>query len=101
MSKPVTDSTSGVVYHPWSNDETGAVGFRCVHPDGRTEYIYLQPSSGSDDGVATVFPYQGPHGEPHKDEDACDHHYVIFDDTPLYPDLDIPIPEGASAAGDD
>lgn len=70
---PITDLASGVVYTPWTDG--CAVGFRCAHPGGKVEFIYLNPSQDSDDGVPTVFVYQGVEGDPNQDG-AC-HHYII------------------------
>lgn len=72
----VRDEDSGVLYAPWTDN--GAVGFRCEAPDGRVEYIYLNPSGGSDDGVPTVFLYRGPAGDP--SDDQPDLYYVPFDE---------------------
>jgi hypothetical protein len=70
-------SEEGYVYEPWTDGH--AVGFRVSHPDGRVQYIYLNPSSSDTLGEATVFLYQGEHGDPALDMDACNHHYVLFD----------------------
>lgn len=70
----VHDETSGVTYRPWSNGY--AVGFECRHSDGRVEYIYLNPSQETDDGVANVFLYQGTEGDPA--QDVPHHHYDLF-----------------------
>lgn len=73
----VTDEDSGVTYEPWTDSARGGagIGFKCTHPNGDVEYIFLNPSLGSDDGVPTVFVYQGIHGDPGRDGAA--HHYVI------------------------
>lgn len=77
---PITDHDSGVTYEPYTDEPSGAVGFKATHlSTGQVEYIMLNPSGGSDDGVPTVFLYLGPTGEPGQDEAA--HHYVMF-----YPD---------------
>lgn len=52
----------GVTYQPWSNGY--AVGFQATYPDGRTEYIYLNPSGQLDEGTAEVCLYQGTTGDP-------------------------------------
>lgn len=62
----IVDETSGVTYLPWSDPHTGVVGFEATHPDGPTERVYLNPSTGSDDGVPTVFLYAGT-GDPAQD----------------------------------
>jgi hypothetical protein len=55
---PIHDEDSGTLYEPWTNGY--AVGFKATRQsDGQVEYIYLNPSGGSDDTVATVFIYQG------------------------------------------
>lgn len=74
---PVTDETAGVVWHQWT-DGMGAVGFEAVHPDGRSTYVYLNPSSDSDDGVPNVFLYAGDAGRP--DEDSALSHVDVFAD---------------------
>lgn len=43
-----------------------------------TEYIYLNPSDGSDDGVPTVFVYQGGDGDPQTDTPLV--YIVAFDE---------------------
>lgn len=52
-----TDPDSGTTYTPFIG-RNGQAGHRCDHTDGRQTFIYLNPSGGSDDGVATVFVYQ-------------------------------------------
>ena len=64
----------GVKWVPWSDGR--AIGFRCEHPDGRVEYVYLNPSSDSDDGTSNVFVYQGTEGDPVQDPAYT--HYVMF-----------------------
>lgn len=54
------DEDSGVTYYPVLG------GWRAETLDG-DEYIYLNPSGGSDDGVPTVFLYQGTKGDPQSD----------------------------------
>ncbi len=71
-----TDEDSGVSYTPYIDHQFGAVGYMAEHPDGRVEYIYLNASGGSEDGVATVFVYI--------DNDLSAfvnavHHYDMFD----------------------
>lgn len=70
----IVDEDSQVVYHPilggWRaerfNDQGEVV---------EREYIYLNPSGGSDDGVPTVFVYQGD-GDPRTDVPL--RHVVVF-----------------------
>jgi hypothetical protein len=72
------DEDSGVVYDACLHDG-GAVGLRSVHPDGRVEYIMLNPSGGSDDGVPTVFLYIDT------DEPALENaivHFEMFQEEP-------------------
>ena len=72
----VIDDDSHVVYRPilggWKAelfDDQGEVL--------DTEYIYLNPSGGSDDGVPTVFVYRGSDGDPQTDTPLV--HIVAFD----------------------
>jgi hypothetical protein len=67
----VFDVDSGVTYYPILG------GWRAEKDSGSTEYIYLNPSGGSDDGVPTVFLYQGANGDPAQDEAVV--HVVVFD----------------------
>lgn len=63
---PVT-SSDGATYTPWTDG--WAVGFHVTFDDDRlAEYVYLNPSSESDDGKNTVFVYQGDAGDPGTDE---------------------------------
>jgi hypothetical protein len=55
----------GYVYEPWTSGY--GVGYKVTHPDGRVEYIYLNPSSSDDNGDAIVFLYVGPNGDPATD----------------------------------
>lgn len=52
----ITDASNGVTYTPFI-DANGGVGYRCEHPDGRAEVIYLNPSGDNDDGQPNVFLY--------------------------------------------
>ncbi len=72
---PCRDDDAGTTYVPWTNGR--AVGFKAEHDDGEVEYIYLNPSGGSDDGVPNVFVYIGPVGDPA--EDQPEHHYTLND----------------------
>lgn len=76
----VEDPDSGVTYHPWTDGH--AIGFKAELPNGEVRFVYLNPSGGSDDGVATVFPYEGAEGDPSQDRGACGHHFVVFDPQP-------------------
>src|SRR6266508_2877910 len=73
-------TTEGITFQPWNNGP--AVGFRVTHPDGRTEYLYLNPSGEHDDPAApsgpraTAFVYHGSAGDPA--EDAPYHYYELF-----------------------
>lgn len=53
----ITDESSGVTYQPWTDGH--AVGFRATHPDGRVEYLLLNPTSDSDNGEPNIFLYHG------------------------------------------
>lgn len=66
LPDPVSDPDSGVIYLPWSTEKV--VGWEAHRPDGSIEYVYLNPSGGSDDGVPTVFLYRGTTGDPTQDE---------------------------------
>ncbi len=57
-------SDEGVLYEPWTDG--WAVGFRCKAPDGRVEYVYLNPSGGNaySDEAGNVFLYHGYEGDP-------------------------------------
>lgn len=67
-----TIETREATYEPWSDGR--AIGFKATSPDGRVEYVYLNPSTEPDDGVPNVFLYAGPHGNP-----ALDHTVVYHD----------------------
>lgn len=54
----------GATYEPWSNGRS--VGFK-VTRSGRTEYVYLNPSSESDDAKSNVFVYHGTEGDAGQD----------------------------------
>jgi hypothetical protein len=56
------EDTHGTAYTPWSDG--WAVGFHVRTREGKESYVYLNPSSDSDDGVSTAFLYHGPHGSP-------------------------------------
>lgn len=63
----IKDVSSGVIYRAWVGLD-GQVGYRCTFPDKRVTYVYLNPTTESDDGVPTVFVYSGGQGEPAHDE---------------------------------
>lgn len=65
MAERWSGDAHGNQYAPWT--ENGVMGFRVTAPDGRVEYVYLNPSSESDDGVANVFLYHGTTGRPSED----------------------------------
>lgn len=70
-SDVVRDDDGSVVYQPilggWMAEDTRT---------GEREFIYLNPSGGSDDLIPTVFLYQGPNGDP--SQDAAIVHVVTF-----------------------
>lgn len=55
----------GTTWEPWTDGH--AVGFKVTTPDGHGQYVYLNPSSESDDGKPNVFLYHGPTGKPDLD----------------------------------
>ena len=74
---PFRDDDSGVTYVPYIDMQFGTVGYMAEHPDGRVEYIYLNASGGSDDGIATVFVYVDTDLSSFANAEA---HFVMFDD---------------------
>lgn len=72
---PIVDEDSGVTYEPWTNG--WSVGYKTVSPTGDVEYVYLNPSSGGEAELGTVFAYQGPAGDPCEDEALV--HFVVHD----------------------
>lgn len=66
-------STDGVKYTPFINEVS--CGYKAEFDNGRVEYIYLVPSTDSDDGVATVFAYHGTEGDP--SIDGADIHWPM------------------------
>jgi hypothetical protein len=75
------DDDAGVYYEPFVKD--GRVGYRVASIDGAREtFIYFNPSGGSDDGVPTVFVYQGEDNDPAVDQPE-DHHVVGIEGVPL------------------
>jgi hypothetical protein len=70
----VIETPDDCTYEPWTDGH--AVGFKCTRPsDGAVTFIYLNPSSESDDGQPNVFVYTGAHGNPAQDAPA--HFYDI------------------------
>lgn len=74
----VHDSDAEVSYHFWTNG--ASLGYEIHFPDNRIEFIYLNPSTGSDDGVPTVFAYQGTKGELGADSPIC--YFDVSDSSP-------------------
>lgn len=59
-------TADGVSYELWTDGY--AVGFKVTHlASMAVEYVYLNPSSASDDGQPTVFLYHGAAGDPAAD----------------------------------
>ena len=75
---PFTLSPRPAKYTIWRNDNTGSVGFKVTHPDGRMQYVYLNPSYDDCADDANVFVYIGEHGDP--GQDAACHYYQIFEE---------------------
>lgn len=73
LGDPIRDNDARVTYAPFTDGTV--MGFKCTQVGQPDEYIYLNPSTGSDDGAATVFVYIGPDGDPAKDPAV--HHYPI------------------------
>jgi hypothetical protein len=67
-------TADGVTYQPWTNGD--AVGFKATHPDGRVEYVYLNPSRDTDDGQPTVFVHWGTTGSTEQDRPLV--HVEVF-----------------------
>lgn len=63
----------GGVWEPWTDGH--AVGFK-VTRDGKTRYVYLNPSLSSDVEDSTTFCYVGENGDVEKDEPDC--FFTIF-----------------------
>jgi hypothetical protein len=63
------DAEDGVRYSPFTNG--AGIGVRADHPDGRTEYVYLVPSTGDSEGQPNVFVYSGTAGDPNEDGTVC------------------------------
>jgi hypothetical protein len=81
----IVDDDSGVSYTPYSAVAAGphagwAIGFKAEHPDGRIEYILLNPSGGSDQkDDATVFVYMGTTAVCAEDDCQPAHWYQMFE----------------------
>lgn len=71
-----TDESTGVLFTPFI-DHSGAVGYKCEHPDGRIEHLYFNPSLDSDDGQANVFIY---HEREAIEYSGAFMHINVFDD---------------------
>jgi hypothetical protein len=67
----------GNIYEPWTDG--WAVGFKVIDPWGEVQYVYLNPSGGSDTpgSLPCVFLYIGKHGDP--SYDGAEHFYDLFD----------------------
>jgi len=73
----IMDEDSGVQYTPFITHD-GRVGYECTDTaTGRFEFLYFNPSNGSDDGVPNVFVYQGTQNDPYAD--GAVHHYTVLD----------------------
>jgi len=48
----------GIVYTPWTDGR--ALGFKATAPDGRVEYVILNPSGASEGSEGEVFVYAAP-----------------------------------------
>lgn len=71
----VTDR-EGATFEPWT--DTFALGFKITLASGLVRYVYLNPSSDSDDGTTNVFLYMGTsdrvdEGDPITYLDISDH----------------------------
>ena len=75
MSQIIRDDDAGVVYEPYTAP-SGALGFKATK-GAEVEYILLNPSRGSDDGVACVFVYIGKGKDIEDNEPA--HYYTLCD----------------------
>ena len=72
------DDGSEAAFEPWADGY--AVGFKCI-VNGRTSYIYLNPSSGG--ASPDVFVYQSRPGEDPEDaEPVCFLAFAPPDNTP-------------------
>jgi hypothetical protein len=70
--------TDDAIYIPVAFAD-GQMGYAVNSPTGgRQEFIYLNPSSETDDGKPNVFLYHGPVGNPV--DDAPQHHYLVLVD---------------------
>jgi hypothetical protein len=65
----------GVLYIPYATKD-GQIGY-VVHgiKSGQQEFIYLNASTGTDDGKPNVFLYQGESGNAN--EDGPEHFYLV------------------------
>jgi hypothetical protein len=77
--RKVIDPDSDTQYTPFITED-GRVGYECTDlTTGKFEFLYFNPSNGSDDGAATVFVYQGDSNDPCADTPT--HHYVVLEDS--------------------
>lgn len=65
------DEDSGVSYVPFVDEEWGTAGVQITRPSGVVDYLYFNPSGGSDDGVPTVFVYRGESTNPGEAGSLC------------------------------
>ena len=65
----IRDDDAGVTFTPFIASD-GRVGYHCRADNGREAYVYLNPSTGSDDveHVPNVFVYVGGNNDPAMDE---------------------------------
>jgi len=74
----VHDDDAGVQFTPFITED-GRVGYECTDTaTGKFEFLYFNPSNGSDDGVASVFVYQGTENDPAYD--GAVHHYTVLEE---------------------
>ena len=71
---PVYDPDADVLWQPWTNGF--AVGFAVSDAQRRTHYVYLNPTQGGDEAVASAFIYAGRAGDV--DADAAITHVDVL-----------------------
>lgn len=71
MSDAIKDVSSGLVYEPGIYE--GLPGFRITHPNGNTTFLYMNPSTESDDGKPTVFIYESAAEDAERPNPGFDH----------------------------
>jgi hypothetical protein len=77
-NRKIIDPDSGTQYTPFISDD-GRVGYEITNIEtGKFEFLYFNPSNGSDDGVPNVFVYQGVNNDPGNDGPL--HHYLVLED---------------------